>query len=203
MRVQNEFAKLSYAAHEEGYSDYARKGPKADHARAWLDEGSINTLRFNRMYRLAKPLLESYPGVRRLTVGDGRQGMDAMYLQARGAHVLATDISETPSRREMEKVALGLGLRTVAFKGVNDYYLPGVEFEPATAGSKLYRQVSGTIARYDLLCRRGISQPGLLAAIIFQGPAEAATRNILPEGGYHVVDLPENPYLGATISKGI
>ena len=95
MAAQSDFAKLSYQTHKSGYGDYAHDGPKADHARAWLDEGCINTWRFNRMYALADPLLASHQGARWLTVGDGRYGMDAMYLKAHGARALATDISTT------------------------------------------------------------------------------------------------------------
>ena len=45
------------------------------------------------------------------------------------------------SEREMEKVALGLGLPAVAFKGLNDRYEKGVEFERADPASILWRAV--------------------------------------------------------------
>ena len=101
------------------------------------------------------------------------------------------------SRREMEKVALGIGLQTVAFKGINDYYLPGVEFEPADLSNRLFRRVSGQISRSDLLCRIGISQPGLLAVMLFKQPPAAALRERLGEQGFRLVDLPQNPHLKA------
>jgi ubiquinone/menaquinone biosynthesis C-methylase UbiE len=306
--TDREYSDVSYERHAQGYSEYAEGGKRSETAQAWLRPGSVTAWRFERMYVCADPLLEAYPGAEWLTVGDGRYGMDAMYLKAHGARVLATDISDTLlaeakaqgyiddfrkenaeslsfpdasfdfvfckesyhhfprpmralhemlrvasravlliepndqacpegvvttmsrmaknlikkmlgrpthyhdfedvgnyvysiSRREMQKVALGLGLRTVAFKGVNDYYVPGVEFEPAVAGSALFRQVSAKISRYDLLCRLGINQPGLLAAIIFKDSPAAAAKSALRQHGYDVVNLPENPYLSVTRSS--
>jgi len=300
--VDREFSDVSYERHAQGYSEYAAGGKRSDIAQAWLRPGTINAWRFERMYVCADPLLEAYPGAQWLTVGDGRYGMDAMYLRAHGARVLASDISDTLlaeskaqgliddfrkenaeslsfpdasfdfvfckesyhhfprpmralhemlrvarravlliepndqacpegvvttlsrmakdlikkmlgrpthyhdfedagnyvysiSRREMQKVALGLGLRTVAFRGVNDYYMRGVEFEPAVEESALFRQVSAKISRYDLLCRLGINQPGLLAAILFKDPPAAGLKSALRKHDYQVVDLPENPYL--------
>jgi len=307
--ADREFSAVSYERHAQVYSNYASGEAKSETAQAWLRPGTINTWRFERMYACANPLLEVYPGANWLTVGDGRYGMDAMYLHAHGARALATDISGTlleearakgliqeyrvenaealsfrdrsfdfvlckesyhhfprpmcalhemlrvasraviliepndqacpegvvttlsrltknlikkalrrpaayhdfedagnyvysVSRREMEKVALGMALRTVAFKGVNDYYLPGVEFEPADPASALFRKVSGKIAHYDRLCRLGINQPGLLAAIIFYEAPSGGLKDALRRHGYDVVDLPENPFLGGTQTSG-
>ena len=97
------------------------------------------------------------------------------------------------SRREMEKVALGIGLQTVAFKGINDYYLPGVEFERADPANRLFKEVSGKIARFDFLCRIGISQPGLLAVMFFKEPPTNPLKSSLLRQGFNVVDLPRNP----------
>jgi len=101
------------------------------------------------------------------------------------------------SRREMEKVALGAGMHVVAFRGINDYYLPGVEFEPSDPTNDLFRRVAGKIARYDLLCKMGISQPALLAVVLFKRPPSAELRENLGRQGFDVVDLPQNPYLKA------
>jgi ubiquinone/menaquinone biosynthesis C-methylase UbiE len=305
----SDFIEGNYHAHERVYDAFSRNGDKADHAAAWLERGTINHWRFERIYQMADPLLETCPNASWLTVGDGRYGLDAQYLLAHGANVLATDISDTLLRearekglipefrkenaesmsfadesfdsvlckesyhhfprpmkalyemlrvarsavlliepndqlcvqgvaatvsrmtknavkrllhrsthyhqfetggnyvysispREMEKVALGMGLRTVAFRGINDYYLPGVEFEPAIAGNALFRRVSRKIARYDLLCRLGISQPGLLAVVLFKRTPSPEIRAAMLQHGYDVRDLPENPYLDAMQGPG-
>lgn len=99
------------------------------------------------------------------------------------------------SRREMEKVALGTGMQVVAFRGMNDYYLPGVEFEPADPANRLFRKVTAKIARYDWLCKTGISQTGLLAVVLFKQPPTTGLRADLVRQGFRLVDLPRNPYL--------
>jgi SAM-dependent methyltransferase len=105
------------------------------------------------------------------------------------------------SRREMEKVALGAGMHVVAFRGINDYYLPGVEFEPSDPGNPLFRKVAGKIARYDFLCRLGISQPGLLAVVLFKQAPTAVLRSSFSRQGFDLIDLPRNPYLTAGAVK--
>ncbi len=94
MTDAQDYIATSYQAHEHAYDAYAREGEKSAHAAAWLKSGTINYWRFERMYRLADPLLQSLPGSEWLTVGDGRYGMDAQYLNAHGARALATDISD-------------------------------------------------------------------------------------------------------------
>jgi ubiquinone/menaquinone biosynthesis C-methylase UbiE len=301
MTQEPDLAQLSYQAHERGYDDFGPGSSKADQAQAWLDEGSVNSWRFERMYRLALPLLETFPGAQWLTVGDGRYGLDALYLQRHGARALATDISDTllaeakrrgiiadyrkenaealsfadasfdfvlckesyhhfprpllalyemlrvarrgvlliepndaeipdsamtrcsrglkniikgllgkashghafeelgnyvytVSPRELEKVALGIGLPAVAFAGVNDYYLPGVEFEPAQEASVLFRRVRARIARYDRLCRLGLNQWGLLGALLLKDNPSEPLRSALERQGYDLAALPANPY---------
>ncbi len=101
----------------------------------------------------------------------------------------------TISPRELEKVALGIGLPAVAFAGVNDYYLPGVELEPAQESSALFRRVRARIAHYDRLCRLGINQWGLLGALMLKDNPNEALRSALQRHGYELTVLPANPYL--------
>ncbi len=102
------------------------------------------------------------------------------------------------SRREIERVALGLNLPHVAFLGINDAYEPGVEDAPATEDSALFRKIRAEIADLDRQNLRGLSQsrPKLLLAIILKHPLSHDLRAALVSGGYEVRDLPRNPYLG-------
>jgi hypothetical protein len=102
------------------------------------------------------------------------------------------------TRREMERVALGLNLPHVAFRGLNDAYVPGVEDEPATEDSALFRRIRDEIATLDRAAERGLSRtrPKLLVAMIFKEALEPALRAALTAAGYEVRDLPRNPYLG-------
>lgn len=99
------------------------------------------------------------------------------------------------SQREMEKVALGLNYRCVAFKGLNDVYLPGVEFESLADNGPLFRKLKSRLFVKDLLCRLGLAEAGVLAAAIFKQQPTAACVERMHASGYSVVQLPENPYI--------
>ena len=101
----------------------------------------------------------------------------------------------TISEREIEKVALGLRYPACAFKGLNDFYEKGVEFEKATDDSLLFRKAKEHIACLDQLGRTGRNHFMMLVAMIFKLPLEAAASQVLKEGGFVVRLLPENPYV--------
>jgi SAM-dependent methyltransferase len=100
----------------------------------------------------------------------------------------------TISRREMEKVAAGANLPGVAFKGLNDAYVPGVEHEKLASDGPLQRQVRRSIAKQDLLCRLGITDYGCLGTAIFKSTPSAAVQEALAVHGHELILLPENPY---------
>ena len=89
-----DFSKLSYESHEKHFLDYASGGDKEKHAKTWFKEDTIDAWRHLRMYKLINPLLELYPDANWLTVGDGRYGKDAHYIEEKGVNVLASDISD-------------------------------------------------------------------------------------------------------------
>lgn len=92
-----DFNKLSYERHEKEYLDYASGGKKEKHAKTWFEEDTIDAWRFTRIHRLIDPLLEAYPDANWLTVGDGRYGKDAHYIEERGVKVLAGMLNITGS----------------------------------------------------------------------------------------------------------
>ena len=98
------------------------------------------------------------------------------------------------SRREVQKAAMALDLPCVAFAGMNDCYIEGVETAPAAAGSAIFRQVQRRIRQLDRLCRLKIRQPQMLTAVIFrQMPSEGVLEE-LKRTGYEIERLPVNPY---------
>jgi ubiquinone/menaquinone biosynthesis C-methylase UbiE len=314
MTVPNEdpnagFEHASYRAHEKVYEN---RGAVGD---SWKRKDTVDAWRHARMYRCLDPVLKGFPGAQWVTVGDGRYGNDAHYLEQGGAKATATDIADTMlkkakadgyisnfskenaerlsfadnsfdfalckesyhhfprpmlalyeilrvarrgivliepdespvftggrhvlkmavkeamiavglsrmfrerntsviddgsnwyedvgnfgyaiSRREMERVALGVNLPTVAFAGLNDHYIEGVENELTSADAKLFREVKAEIARQDRESKRGFSRgrPKLLVAMILKQVPDAAFRAALVGAGYEVKDLPRNPYL--------
>jgi ubiquinone/menaquinone biosynthesis C-methylase UbiE len=303
------FQDASYHAHERLYEN------RGSIVETWKQENTVDAWRHARMYRCIDPVLKQFPGNRWITVGDGRYGTDAHYLESRGANAVATDIADTMlqkakadgyirefskenaerlsfadnsfdfalckesyhhfprpmlalyellrvakkgvvliepdespilmdrkhvlkmavkemllsiglgakfaekktniidhgsnwyedignfgyaiSKREIERVALGINLPTVAFTGINDHYVAGVENELADDTSKLFREVKSEIEKMDRECRRGFSRsrPKLLVAIILKQTPTAEFRSSLTSAGYEVHDLPRNPYL--------
>jgi len=279
-------------------------------AKSWLNADTVDSWRHQRMYRSIDPLLSCYPTARWLTIGDGRYGNDAHYIQQKGRNALATDISDlllkeakeigyvtdwrkenaesltfseeefdfvlckesyhhfprpmvalyemirvakigvvliepndsgilSPSKigllisymlfrrffikfmrflgketysnaggyepsgggnyiypiseREIEKVALGLNLETLAFKGLNDSYIEGVEYERLHKDSELYRRVKTSIEKADLRCKLGVQCYCYLVAIIFkQTPLDECVK-ALRNDNFKVVQLPRNP----------
>ena len=99
------------------------------------------------------------------------------------------------SRREMEKVALGLNLRMVAFKGINDAYCAGVEYEKIDEEGPLLKKVRRSILISDILCKYGLLNHGLLAAIIFKESPPEGLLEGLRGAKFEIVTLPDNPYI--------
>jgi ubiquinone/menaquinone biosynthesis C-methylase UbiE len=306
------FDKLSNEAHERIYE--SEKQCKL--AETWKRGDTVDAWRHERMYRCLDPLLKRFPGARWMTVGDGRYGTDAHYLELGKANATATDIADTMlrkakedgyirefrkenaerlsfadnsfdfalckeayhhfprpmlalyemlrvaksaivliepdespilmgfrhifkmavketliriglgrlfrdrntnvidtganwyeevgnfgysiSRREIERVALGMNLPHVAFRGINDTYIEGVEDETATPGSPLMQRIEAEIAEQDRKAVRGFSRarPKLLVAMIFKTAIDADLRAALKAADFDVSDLPRNPYLG-------
>ena len=298
----NNFNQQSYKRHEVHFSDYIDGQGKGDLAKTWLETDTVDAWRHARMYRSLDPLLKSYPEANWLTVGDGRYGKDAHYIQERGVKVLASDISEallkegkelgyikdyrkenvealsfsdeefdfvfckeayhhfprpmialyemlrvakkavvliepndeyvystvleilfrniknfikyilrkkivnhnfeevgnyvySISRREVEKVALGMNYKVIALKGLNDNYKEGVEYEKASNNSKLFRQVKRRICLFDLLAKFKLKRYSILTVVIFKEEPKFVPMDDLAKEGYEVVVLPSNPYL--------
>ena len=309
------FDKTSYAAHEMLYDNEKA----ALLVSTWMKDGTVDAWRHKQMYECLDPLLSEVQGAHWLTVGDGRCGTDAHYLEQHGMKALASDISDTMlksaqaigfisqyqkenaeklsfedntfdfvlckeayhhfprpmvalyemlrvarkgvvliepddspvvmggrhilkmivkrlliraglgsrfgdqhtniidcgsnwyedvgnfgysiSQREIEKVALGLDLPQVAFKGINDVYVEGVEHEVLSPDSKMFRQIQADIGEMDRKASRGLNRGRfkLLVAMIFKQSADDKLRRSLARAGFDLRDLPRNPY-GASAS---
>ena len=94
MKNKDDFNQISYQAHEKHFCEHACGGEKAKHAKTWFEDDTVDAWRYKRMLKSLNPLLKAFPHASWLTVGDGRFGKDAHYIQERGLNVLATDISD-------------------------------------------------------------------------------------------------------------
>jgi ubiquinone/menaquinone biosynthesis C-methylase UbiE len=298
--MDRDFHTMSYELHSGEYNDYAHDGSKEAHGRTWLSKDTVDAWRHRRMYKVLDPVLEVEPGAKWLTIGDGRYGSDARYIQEKGGSVLASDISVrlleeakkagyikefqrenaeslsfdnmefdyvlckesyhhfprpmialyemmrvankgvvliepndpyihtdcvkaafanlkqfvkkilgikvnkhtyeeignyafTISTREIEKVALGINLRTIAIKGINDFYLPGVEFEQLACKGPLFRKVRSIIYITNMLCKIGLTHYGIIAIIIFKQPPSDNLLRKISDAGFEIMQLPANP----------
>jgi ubiquinone/menaquinone biosynthesis C-methylase UbiE len=308
--VARNFHKAVHRAHEHVYETAELKLVDS-----WSQKDTVDAWRHARMYQCIDPILKRFPGSRWITIGDGRYGTDAHYLEQNGVTAVATDIcdlllqrakekgfireyrkenaeqlsladdsfdfalckesyhhlprpmlalyemlrvarkgvvliepDERPvliglrhlfkmlikealitaglgrffsnrstdiidvgsnwyeevgnfgfavSPREIERVALGLNLPQVAFLGINDAYIKGVEYEPADDRSQVFRQIRQQIAEMDRHSRRGLSRVRykLLVALIMKEPIDSSLREQLLAKGFEIRDLPSNPYL--------
>ena len=136
----------------------------------------------DRKQSLARRLVA---GIRSL-LGKGRH-MDTNAYEDSGNYVYAI------SPREIEKTAMAINLPCVAFKPLNDAYVPGLEFEPV--GSPAYLKMLQKIQFRDLLCNVGLDQAMLLMACLFQEPPVDARTAAMKRAGWRFSDLPRNPYL--------
>ena len=98
------------------------------------------------------------------------------------------------SEREMEKVAMGIGLPAVAFCGLNDYVKDGPEMRQAPPSPSFWGKVKRNIVFKNLLCRLGVMPYRLLCCIIFKEKAPAEVVAALEAKGFRYIELPENPY---------
>jgi ubiquinone/menaquinone biosynthesis C-methylase UbiE len=99
------------------------------------------------------------------------------------------------SRREIEKVALGLNYKAVAFKGINDMHYPGAEFEKMAENGPIQRKIKRFIGVANFTCKLGIFDYGSLAAVIFKAKPQAELCTLLKNAGYELIHLPDNPYI--------
>jgi hypothetical protein len=99
------------------------------------------------------------------------------------------------SEREIEKVALGIGLPYVAFKGMNDYWTEKFDFFQPLTNKKLFKKVKWKIRKRNFLCKLGIVPYQIMSCVIFKNPPTEQQIISLKENGYKVIKLAENPYL--------
>jgi len=75
------------------YARHVHDGKAAGLPDHYIHPTSVDAWRHRRMLAMALPLLEAFPGASWMTIGDGRYGCDANYLQQHGADALATSIA--------------------------------------------------------------------------------------------------------------
>lgn len=84
------------------------------------------------------------------------------------------------TRRELEHVALALGFNLIAFKGINDYIIPGNENEKLAGNGKIQNTLKRKIWVADVLSKLCLRDYKYLGAIIFkEKPSEAMIKAMM------------------------
>lgn len=97
--------------------------------------------------------------------------------------------------REMEKLLTAMGGRTLAFKGINDFFHRRLATYDATRtnlGSLVTRL---GVAVQNALTAVGLLGYGLGCLVVFQGEPDAKCLEALREAGFRIIQLPRNPYV--------
>lgn len=91
---ENNFAQQSYRQHETHYQQGVSAAEQAASLQSAFQTGTVSAWRHDRLRATILPLLKQYPQSSWLTVGDGRYGCDAHFLEKAGVKALASDISD-------------------------------------------------------------------------------------------------------------
>ena len=102
------------------------------------------------------------------------------------------------SEREIEKIAMGIGLPCIAFKRYDNFksheHIEGLFDVPIN--QKLYRKIKIKLAFRSFLSSLGFIPHGSLCCVLFkEQPSEKIIKN-MKERGFITIPLPKNPYLG-------
>ena len=101
----------------------------------------------------------------------------------------------TLSPRELQKYALGINCRFIAYKIQQDCYIKGVEFEKMNKKSKLFKKIKRSIGFFELLYRIGLVTSGIMTGVIMKDIPDDKLVESLKKNGYRIEVLPKNPYV--------
>jgi SAM-dependent methyltransferase len=263
---------------------------------SFFNPDCINAWRHNRLRDSIIPLIDFYPNTKWITLGDGRFGSDAFYLQNKDLDVLATSISDetisvahklgyihkykkmnaeaileednlfdfsfckesyhhfprpyialyemlrvsnrgvvliepqdnktrlfdyfkkmikTNLRKdsnlnfelrggnyiyrininELSKVMTAINLRYIAYKGLNDFYIPSLSGKSMKTLNKAKIITLLGIGIQNILCKLRLMDYGLATVILFKNDVSNELLKNLSKKGFHIRKLPINPYV--------
>jgi ubiquinone/menaquinone biosynthesis C-methylase UbiE len=99
------------------------------------------------------------------------------------------------SKREFEKVAMGLNYPAIAFKGVNDYYHEKMLDELVVENGPYYRRAKLAIKLLDILSKLKLRDYRLITVVMFKDINCNVQLERLESAGFEVVHLSRNPYI--------
>jgi SAM-dependent methyltransferase len=100
----------------------------------------------------------------------------------------------TIQRRDIEKIALGLNYKFIAFKGLNDHFISGAKNEILSDNGPIGKKIINVIKWQDLFCRFNLTDHALLTSIILKEEPSKELIAKLANDGFETTVLPNNPY---------
>ena len=101
-RQNSSFTQTSYDRHSSHYADRLANGT-LETSPMYDETDSIFRWKYTNVTRSLDPFLNVCPGAEWLTVGDGRYGSEAHYIESKGGQALATDITDDLLKIAAEK----------------------------------------------------------------------------------------------------
>ncbi|PWJ60356.1 ubiquinone/menaquinone biosynthesis C-methylase UbiE [Dyadobacter jejuensis] len=99
------------------------------------------------------------------------------------------------SEREMDKLANGIGMPMVAFKGINNnYYNAAAAHEKADDSSAAFRKIKRKLRIHNLLSKFSLMPTQVLCAVIFKKRPSDRVMAALEKDGFQIHIFPPNPY---------
>lgn len=106
----------------------------------------------------------------------------------------------TISRRELEKVAIGMQLPLIAIHEFDDHYLKDVEFEKLSENGPLQKKIRKVFKMGSLKAKLGLKRHSHMMAILFKVIPDEAMKQKLKGNGFKLIDIPKNPYLSSALA---
>lgn len=101
------------------------------------------------------------------------------------------------SEREMDKLANGIGLPAVAFRGINNnYYKAATGSEKADDSSPAFRKIKRKLALHNFLVKASLMPSQVLCAVIFKKLPSLEVQAAMKSEGFAFHVFPPNPYAG-------
>jgi ubiquinone/menaquinone biosynthesis C-methylase UbiE len=172
----DDFAELSYTQHEKHYQEYQKGKEKTRRARSWQRTDTVDAWCRQRLIGAIDPILRTFPDARWLTVGDGRYGSDAHYIESKGSAALATDISDVLLKQAVKEGYIKDARR----ENAEALSLKSSEFDFVLCKDSLHHFPRPALAIYEMLrvAKNGIVLIEPNDEFIFSGLFEYAYRTL-------------------------
>lgn len=101
------------------------------------------------------------------------------------------------SERDVEKMAMGIGLPCIAFKPMNILFVRGKDkrLNETPINQAFYKKLKNKTVRKNIISKLGFLPYNHLYSVIFKERPEEKVLTEMKKNGFKIIDLPKNPYL--------